>query len=89
MLLTDRRYKDIAIAAIVSLSVTLLSYATFPGGIIENITLQLRNLDLYTQAYAVGNGGLYFGNSLYGAFKWMSLLTGSKIISRDIIHPVC
>jgi len=81
LLLADRRYKEIAIAAIISLSTTLLSYATLPGGVSENVTLQLRNLQLYAQAYAIGNAGLAFGNSLWGAIKFMSIHTSSQMIS--------
>ena len=81
LLLADRRYKEIAIAAAVSISATFLSYATFPGGVGENILLQLRNLQLYTQTYAVGNDGLYFGNSLFGAIKFISILVSSQMMS--------
>ena len=81
LLLADRRYKEIAVAAVVSLSATLLSYATLPGGVSENVTLQLRNLQLYQQTYAVGNAGLAFGNSLWGAIKFMSVLTSSQMMS--------
>ena len=81
LLLADRRYKEIAIAAFVSLSATLLSYATLPGGVYENVTLQWRNLNLYTQIYVIGNKGLSFGNSLFGAIKFISILTSSRMIS--------
>jgi hypothetical protein len=80
-LLTDRKYKEIAIAAIISISATLLSYATLPGGISENIPFHLHNLQLYTQEYAIKNEGLLFGNSLWGGIKFVSILTGVRMMN--------
>jgi len=81
-LLSNRRYKEIALAAVISLSVTLISYATLPGGIIVNIPLHIRNLQLYNQAYAVaGNSGLYFGISAFGALKFVAILTNLSLMS--------
>lgn len=79
--LTDRKYRDLVIAAVISLSATLISYATLPGGISVNLPLHSRNLQLYTQTYALGNEGLYFGNSLWGALKFTSVITGSQPVS--------
>jgi hypothetical protein len=81
LLLADRKYKEIAIAALVSILASLFSYATLPGGLGENISLHLRNLQLYTQSYAVGLEGLYFGNSLWGGIKFISILTNIKMMS--------
>lgn len=76
LFLADRRYRDIAISAVVSLAATFASYAFLPGGIGVNLPLHWRNLQLYTQTYAVGNEGVAFGNSLWGAFKVLSLSLG-------------
>jgi len=81
LLLADRKYREIAIAAVVSISLTLVSYATLTGGLVENISLHLHNLQLYTQEYAIGNKGLSFGNSLWGGIKFISILTNSKMMS--------
>jgi hypothetical protein len=81
LLLADRRYKEIAIAAIISLSASLLSYATYPGGLVVNVGRHLHVLDLYTKNYVIGNEGLYFGNSLFGALKFFSILADSQMMS--------
>jgi hypothetical protein len=81
LLLTDRKYKELAIAAIVSISTTLLSYATLPGGISTNIPSHLHNLQLYTQLYAIQNEGMLFGHSLWGGIKFFSILTSLQMIS--------
>ncbi len=81
LLLADRRYKEIAIAAGISILATLISYATLPGGVSENIALHLRNLQLFNQIYIMRVEGMYFGCSLFGAIKFISILVNSQMIS--------
>lgn len=74
LLLADRRYKEILIAAAVSLLATYIGYAVLPGGLNVNVPLHLANLQHYTLDYAVGNDGFYFGNSLWGALKFLAMV---------------
>ena len=74
LLFSDRRFKEILIAAGVALGTTFLSYISYPGGLVVNITNHLRNLSLYNAFYATKMAGLSFGNSLFGAIKFIGLL---------------
>jgi hypothetical protein len=71
LLFWDKRYLDILITTITTTLLTLLSLLILPGGVVMNISNLLRNLSLYTQVYSIGNEGLFFGNSLWGAMKYL------------------
>ena len=73
LLLSDRRFRELIVAAAVALGLTLFSYMSYPGGLAVNLAANQRNLALYNQTYAVGNEGLFFGNNLLGAVKFVVL----------------
>ncbi len=73
LLFSDRRFKEIILAGATALGTTLISYLSYPGGLVINITNHLRNLGLYNATYVTGMEGLSFGNSLYGAIKYVTL----------------
>jgi hypothetical protein len=81
LLLSDRRFRELIVAAAVALGLTLGSYMSYPGGLAVNLAANQRNLALYNQIYAVGNEGLFFGNNLLGAVKFVvfSLAPGAAI----------
>jgi hypothetical protein len=74
LFIVDHRYRDLILTIIFSAVITLASYWILPGNIIPNIYEHLRNLALYNQVYVIGNEGLFFGNSLWGAIKYLQIL---------------
>jgi hypothetical protein len=82
LLLSDKKYKEIVCAAGITVMITLMSYASFPGGMILNIDHHLRNLSLYNHIYATGNEGLGFGHSLFGALKFILYLIQPELITH-------
>lgn len=83
LLQADRKYKQLFIAALTSFTVTMISYATLPGGIITNILYHLVNLKLYTKFYVIDNLGLYLGNSIWGGLKFISIWTSSRLLDPN------
>ncbi len=81
LLLSDKRFRELIVAAAVALGLTLGSYMSYPGGLAVNLAANLRNLSLYNQTYAVGNEGMFFGHNLLGAVKFvvLSLAPGATL----------
>ena len=73
LLLSDKRYKAFIVAGITAFIITLIGYLSFPSGLLFNISGHLRGLTFYNSAYGDGTEGLYFGNSLFGAVKFLAL----------------
>jgi len=71
LFLTDKKYKEFFLAAGLSFFLTIASYAILPGGLVANIKGNFNNITAYNKSYAVFNGGLPFGNSLFGAIKFV------------------
>jgi len=74
LLLSDRRWRELIFTAGVALALSLLSYISYPGGLGANLAGNVENLRVYAQFYVVGNEGLYFGNNLLGAVKFILML---------------
>jgi hypothetical protein len=74
LLISDRRFKEILVAAGVALGATLISYLSYPGGLVSNIVSHVHNLSLYTKDYVIDMEGLPCGNSLFGAFKYIGIM---------------
>jgi len=72
--LADKKYRELLITCGLVVGMTLLGYATYPGGLVHNLTNHLINLSVSNQSFTTGNGGFYFGNSLYGAYKFITLV---------------
>jgi Glycosyltransferase family 87 len=72
LLLSDKKYKEAGYTVIASIVITIMSYASFAGGLIQNIKMHLQALQLYNKDYAIGNAGLSYGHSLFGAIKILS-----------------
>jgi len=83
LLQADRKYKQLIIAALTSFIITMISYATLPGGTSVNILYHLVNLKLYTKFYVIDNLGLYFGHSIWGGLKFISIWTNSQLIDPN------
>jgi glycosyl transferase family 87 len=81
LLIADKRPRQLLIAALTSITLTVVSYATLPGGIIQNIVMHLVNLKLYNQLYGIDNHGLYLGNSIWGGLKFLAIWTHSQVIA--------
>jgi hypothetical protein len=71
LLFWDKRYKEIVITLVISAILTLISLVILPGDLLSNVSHLLINLSLCTKIYSVGNEGLFFGNSLWGAMKYL------------------
>lgn len=71
LFLADRRYKEIALAIFSTLALTILSYMTLHGGLVQNIQGNLLGLEAYNNGYAIGEAGLGYCHTIYGAIKVM------------------
>jgi hypothetical protein len=80
LLQADKKYKQLIIAALTSFIITMISYATLPGGVGANILYHLVNLKLYAKFYVIDNLGLFLGNSIWGGLKFISIWTNSPLI---------
>lgn len=69
LFMTDKKYKEVLYTTLLALLLTGVSYESFTGGFLVNLKLNLEALQKYNIEYVVGNGGLGYGNSLFGAFK--------------------
>ena len=74
ILLSNKKYREILFTMIIVSVLTITSYLSIDGGFLENVNNHLINLSLYNKIYAIGNEGLYFGNSLYGLIKFLIYL---------------
>lgn len=68
--LGDKRYKEVVYISLLALAISVVSYALLQQGLVKNIQDHLINLSLYNKDYAIGNGGLAFGHSLFGMLKF-------------------
>ena len=69
LLLSDKKYKETIYTVLLVMIISLCGYLSYDGELIQNISSQLDTMNWYSSAYAVGNEGLYFGNSLWGLVK--------------------
>ncbi|MDD3014487.1 MAG: glycosyltransferase family 87 protein [Candidatus Gastranaerophilales bacterium] len=67
--LSKKLYKEVFYTIIISCFATLLSLLILKGHIISQIIVLLQNLIIYKQLYILGNNGLAYGSSLFGAIK--------------------
>jgi hypothetical protein len=88
LLLSDRRYKEIFVAAGIALGTTLISYISYPGGLIENITSHIHNLGLYNADYVTGMEGFSFGNSFFGSIKYAAFMLRPTWVISGIPHSL-
>lgn len=86
LFLFDKKYKHVLFVAFLSLFLTFVSYATMPGGLQVNFIMHLKNMDLYNLDYGLGNNGLMFGNSLFGAIKFLLILFDSRLAVGDTMR---
>lgn len=69
----DKRYREAMGVILLSLLLTVAGYISLHGGIFYNLKAQLLMMENYNRHYAIGNAGLGYGNSLYGAIKlWIA-----------------
>ena len=69
LLLSDKKYKEIVYTVFLVMFISLCGYLSYNGGFVQNIGAHLARLNGYSTDYAIGNEGLYFGNSLWGLIK--------------------
>jgi hypothetical protein len=70
LLLCDRRWKDTLLVGTLAVGLNLVSAVVLPGGFSHNIDRWLfQTTDFYQTEMVIGNGGLMFGNSLWGVGK--------------------
>lgn len=67
--ISEKRFTDLLSVLVLTLLITIMSYAGLEGGLIQNMHAHLVILDKYSFSYAFNNNGLAFGHSLYGAIK--------------------
>jgi hypothetical protein len=69
LLLSDKKYKEAIYTVLLVMIISLCGYLSYDGGLLQNISAHLTRLNGYSITYAMGNEGLYFGNSLWGLIK--------------------
>ncbi len=69
LFLADKKYKNILLAAGITIVLTLASAALLEGGIVNSFTGLKHNLDLFRNDYILSDHGLQHNTSLYGALK--------------------
>lgn len=87
ILLADKKYKEIAYTLLIVSVLTICSYLSFKGDLYSNVTQHMDALHKYNADYAIGNAGLGYGNSLFGAIKIFIALIypdGYKMIINKI-----
>jgi hypothetical protein len=68
--LCDRRFKDFRLVGVLAVGFNLVSAAILPGGFAYNIDRWLFQMtNVYQARMVIGDGGLMFGNSLWGVGK--------------------
>jgi hypothetical protein len=82
LLWCDRRWKDSLVVGMLAIGLNLAAATVLPGGFSHNIDRWLfQTTDFYQKEMVVGNGGLMFGNSLWGAGK---IVLGGM---RSLVNP--
>ena len=70
LLLCDRRWKDLLFVGMLAMGINLVCAAALPGGFASNINGWLfQSTQIYQSVMVIDNGGLMFGNSLWGVGK--------------------
>ncbi len=90
LLLIDRRWKHALLTILFTVLITLIAYLSYPGGL-NTLSNHYQNLTGSLAGYAIGNNGLYFGHSLYGAIKfivlWLMPAIDIEAFSRQLTLP--
>lgn len=69
LLFSDKKYKEAIYTVLLVMIISLCGYLSYDGGLMQNIGDHLTQLNFYSRMYAIGNDGLFFGNSLWGLVK--------------------
>jgi hypothetical protein len=85
LLLAGRRYRETALTLGLTGAFTLLGLLVFDGGFIANWQRFFHALGGYTQVMAIGNGGWYFGHSLFGAIKFLLAKSSHGYVTVSIL----
>jgi hypothetical protein len=78
LLVSDKKYKEIFYTLLMVTLITICGYFSYEGNLMHNINMHLSGLNRYSLNYAIGNEGLYFGNSLWGPVKLIIIGSGIK-----------
>ncbi len=84
LFLARRQYRPAAAAVALAGLLTVLGAALLPAGPVDSFRELAQNLSLYKQEYVIGNGGLAFGASYFGAMK--AALLGLRPVSPEGIN---
>lgn len=87
LLLSDKRYKAFIVAGMAAFTITLIGYLSFPSGLLFNLHGHLQGLAFYNSVYGGGTEGLYYGNSLFGAIKFLTLPQQPSLVTDNYIFP--
>ena len=78
LLLSDKKYKEAIYTVLLVMIISICCYLSYDGGLMQNIGAHLTRLNGYSKDYAIGNEGLYFGNSLWGLIKLIVIAISLK-----------
>jgi hypothetical protein len=81
ILFRDKRYKNICLVMAFSLIISVFSlFSVTNGNMLTSIQQASQGLKYYGRDYVIGNEGLYFGSSLFGAVKILiTLLSANEL----------
>jgi hypothetical protein len=86
LFILQKRYKEVVWVVLMSAALTLLAIPAISHWFAYDPTVLRKSWPQYTQLYIVGDGGLAFGNSLWGALKLFLMHLKEKTCSREILY---
>lgn len=87
VLVGARRYRDVLIAAVTAVALTLVSLMTFAGGVAENVRGMLSSLDAFF-AFNSGELGVQHGSSLNGLASALAHMAPSLTWLHQTVAPI-
>ncbi len=73
LLAADKRYKEIVYTLLLATVITVMSFSMFQGGIINNLHGMAGRVSSYTKIHVLGDEGLAYNPSIYGAVKYSAV----------------
>jgi len=81
---SDKKYKEAFFTIFLTIIITLISLFIFKGSLLHQISILMQNLTLYNRYYIIGNFGLAYSSSLYGALK--IILSYTNLLNMGIFY---
>src|SRR5258708_30122209 len=85
MLMSDPRYKELAVTTAGALLLNLLGYVSYPGGMLNNVYAHLVNLQISSLAYSATGNDIAFNHSVLAGLKFLFLAT-ARIPNLEVVN---